>query len=100
MRRIWNKLRSRSGESLAELLISILIVTMATTMLVGMLQASANVSRKTKEKDAQFLQELNAAEEKREQATGIVTLTEGGTTISYDVKLYGESGDSLTAYGQ
>ena len=83
---IRKKLHSKSGESIAETLIALLISTLALTMLAGAISSAANIverGRKVMEdyytaNDVVILQKLETASE------GTVVLKENGTPISVD----------------
>lgn len=56
------KLNSRRGESLAEVLISMLIIALAVLLLAVMLSTAGSLDRQTRVRDGHFYEELTAAE--------------------------------------
>lgn len=56
------KMRSQRGETLVEILASILIGTMAIALLVGSVTTSSRIDVQTKQSDAEHYQALSAAE--------------------------------------
>ena len=50
MKKIAKKLRSQTGESIAETLIAVLVIAVALTMLAAMITATANMVKKSEKK--------------------------------------------------
>lgn len=103
MKRLRAKLKSQQGETLVELLASILISTLSVGLLLGAVAVSANLNRQAETADKTFYDALTAAESRATPATvGVaeapkVTVTEtGGSSVSLDVVVYG--GDGLWSY--
>lgn len=104
MKSIKQKLRSQRGETLVEVLASILIASLSVAMLLGGVTVSANLGRQADTTDAYFYETLTAAEGHQTPLTetdGVsrspyIQLTEGGTTIDIPVQIYG--GEGLYSY--
>lgn len=95
------KLKNRSGETLIETLVSILIVTLASVVLVQMVITSVQISSKSGSADKDFSAALTAAEEESTKiGQGTVTITGNGNTYSASVNYYGGGSGSkaLTSY--
>ena len=97
------KLRSQQGETLVELLASILIASLSVAMLLGGVAVSANLSRQADTSDKYFYETLTAAETRQTPVTEsirpfpVVQLTEvGTTTIELPINVYG--GEGLYSY--
>ena len=91
------KLRSQLGETLVEVLASILIASLSVAMLLGGVAASANLGRQADTADEYFYETLTAAEARQAPATSEVSspgvaLTQGGTSIPIPVQVYGGGG--------
>lgn len=103
MKRIKAKLHSCRGESLVEVLASILIATLSVGLLLGGVAVSANLERHADQSDENFYQTLNAAEERRTPVTeGVkpspdIQIFQGGTSIQIPICIYG--GEGLWSYG-
>lgn len=104
MKRLQNKLADTRGETLVELLASILIATLSVGLLLGGVAVSAHLARQADQADAYFYQTLTAAETRLEPVTeGVapaptVQVTENGSTIKIPVQIYGDTG--LYAYAR
>lgn len=100
MKNVLAKIRSRSGESLAEVLVAMLIILLAALLLMSMVSASGNIDMQVKEQDSSFYDALSRLEKKAgtESKTGKVTVTDdAGTQIAeIDVKVYTQ--DGMRAY--
>ncbi len=70
MKQITAKLNSCRGESLVEVLASILIATLSVGLLLGGIAVSANLERHADQADENFYQTLNAAEERQDPCQG------------------------------
>ena len=103
MKQIKAKLHSCRGESLVEVLASILIATLSVGLLLGGIAVSANLERHADQSDENFYQTLNAAEERQTPVKEGVALSpdiqisEGGTSIQIPICIYGDEG--LWSYG-
>ncbi len=107
MRKLTNKLRSRAGESFAEVLVALLIVAMAALLLAGMYSASSALDKNAMESDKKLYEAVSKLETTDPAATetpSTITITEEttpgggtGTTVPpIEVNVYTE--DGLTAY--
>ncbi|MDR3767604.1 MAG: hypothetical protein Q3Y08_11335 [Butyricicoccus sp.] len=98
------KLASNRGETLVETLAAILVATLSVALLIGSVTASFQLGRQADQSDAYFYQTLTAAENRENPTTdGVsssptVRVTEGGTTVTLDVQVYGDEG--LYAYAR
>ncbi len=92
------KLRSRRGESLVEVLVSVLVGVLAVGLLASAIAASSQIDRSAEQKDEGFYEELSAAEAQESSTElGEVTVTlSDGTSIQFDVDYYG--GDDIRSY--
>lgn len=62
---VTKKIHSQRGETLVELLASILIGTMAIALLLGSVAAASRIDAQTKKSDAVYYQALSAAEKQQ-----------------------------------
>lgn len=99
------KLKSCAGETLAEVLVSILVVALAVLLLASMVSASGNIDLSTRERDAEFYEELTQTEiKKTEKDHGAVVVewknSSDGSAGSreFEVDVYG--GEGLTSYAK
>jgi type II secretory pathway pseudopilin PulG len=96
------KLKNRSGETLIETLVAILIVSLASVVLVQTVITSAQMSSSSGSADKKFSEALAAAETQSSTGSGTVTVTKDGAgeSFSVPVNIYGGgSGDkTLTSY--
>ena len=91
------KLRSQQGETLVEVLASILIASLSVAMLLGGVAASTALGRQADTADEYFYETLTAAENRQTPvADGTVKLTENGISIEIPVQIYG--GEGLYSY--
>ena len=95
------KLRSQRGETLVEVLASILVAALSVAMLLGGVAVSANLARQADKTDQHFYEALTAAETRQTPVTDGaaapgVTLTQGGTSVTIPVQVYG--GEGLYSY--
>ena len=105
MKAIAKKIRSKAGESLVESLAAVLIFTLASIGLFSMIQASNNINRTAREKDA-FVQQQMIETEKADTAqdTGTAAFTikdqDGATaaTEKINVEIFGDTADGLFSY--
>lgn len=101
-----NKLRDDRGETLVEVLASILIASLSVALLFGCVMAASNMDRETKRLDGEHYKYLSAAEGRTEPAVADAKVTvtnEAGTDLNektkkIDVEIYG--GEGLYAYQQ
>ncbi len=102
------KLKNRAGETLAEVLVSILVIAFAVLLLASMVSASGSIDLSTRERDEKFYQDLtNAETHHRNEGSPVtvnVTVTwtpEDSVPIDWtfkDVDVYGENG--LASYAK
>jgi Tfp pilus assembly protein PilV len=101
MRSIVQKLTSPRGETLVEVLTSILITGLAVALLAGMLAASARITTNARAADQQLYAQLSAAERQDTPIEEDLTLsiTVNGDDSAIKVKLYGTPG-GLVSYAK
>lgn len=86
------KFKSHRGETLAEVLVALLIVTLATLMLAAMATASNSISITARQKDEEFYQALRDVEAmKSDNVVG------GATPQKFTVNITGDGTDDATA---
>ena len=98
---ILRKLRSHNGETLAEVLVALLIIVLAVMLLVSMVTTSGRIDIATRNHDEDFYDELSDAEKQETPLSSgaqIVISGEGIEDITIPVDLYG--GDNLTSYAK
>ena len=101
-KQIRNKLRSRSGETLAEVLVALLIIALSSMLLVVMYNTAASIDMRTRQRDRTFYEELQHAETHYVQGAaaeeGVVSITvsDESSPKHIDVTVHGGSG--LTSY--
>ena len=95
MNRLKQKLRSRKGESLAEVLISTLIAAVALVMLASMITTSARLIRNSQEKMTAYYGKDSALAEQKpadtDPDTSTVTVTISGDAGDATVLVPGKS---------
>ena len=104
MKQIRNKIRSRAGESLAEVLVALLVATLALMILAGMISSTTSIVKASESKMGDYYAE-NAKLENISGTNTTVTITDGATvTHAFDVSLnyyqnqvFG-TGRTVTAY--
>jgi len=86
LKSLLRKIRSQSGESIAEVLVSLLIAALAMLLLAGMINASSNLISKSRSKMQEYYEANNAiVQQSSSGTTGSATLTEvdsEGNTVS------------------
>lgn len=91
------KLKNRSGETLIETLVSILIVTLASVVLVQTVIASVDIGSKSRGADRSFSSALASAEgESAKTGQGTVTISGNGKSYSAAVNYYAGGSGSRT----
>lgn len=100
MKRLNCKLSSRRGDTLVEVLVSILVAGLSVALLVGMIATGTKFNAKARASDDALYQELSAAEG-RSASLGreTLTLTVGGEEYRLTVEVYGAE-DGLTSYAK
>lgn len=86
---IQNKLRSRRGESLAEVLVAMLIIALSVLLLAVMVTTAGSINMQTRRRDEQFYKDLSAAETFGDyngaRAAAEKTVLIAGTGTDYDI---------------
>lgn len=96
------KLKSRSGETLAEVLVAILVVAVSTSLFLGMVAVSARINRQAVKADARFYRAMSRlecfeAEEKAvEQRNGSLRVEGSGVSEELPVTVF--YGDDMVSY--
>lgn len=113
MRQIAKKLRSRSGETIAETLVALLVGVLALMVLAGMISATSRIVKKSEAKMDDYYKECaTLATFETEDSEGIedgvveITISESGesgesSTVSCPVKVYNNTifaNHTVTAY--
>lgn len=82
MDKVWKKVQNCAGESIAETLIAVLIIALALTMLAGMITATSNMIKTSKEKINDYY-EANAPLETQASNDGTISvgISVGDATI-------------------
>ena len=97
MKKIWNraaeKLRSERGDSLAEVLIALLISAVALVMLATMISTSSSMTRESKKTMDKYYQGIDSLTLRGSAPEGTVTLT---GTVSFYRK--NEGGKVIVSY--
>lgn len=94
------KLRNNRGETLVEVLASILIASLSVALLFSCVAASSNMDRRAKELDADHYKYLSAAEERSGTSTPAeVTVTNEAITDPFDSTKKLSAGVSVEIYG-
>ena len=97
---IHKKIRSRSGETMAEVLVALLIIALSSMLLVSMISTAASIDARTRERDKTFYEDLSRAETRTAAGgaagTGEVIITGGSASQTIHVTIYG--GNGLTSY--
>lgn len=88
------KLRSSSGETLIEVLASILVVALSVTLLYTLILSASSINRRAKELGSRYETEYAAAENRTGQTSGTVSI--GGAQVP--VYYYSSGDGALTAY--
>ena len=96
------KLKSRSGETLAEVLVAILVVAVSTSLFLGMVAVSARINRQAVKADARFYRAMSllecfeAEEEAVEQRSGSLRVEGSGVSEELPVTVF--YGDHMVSY--
>lgn len=104
MHRIKDKCKSRSGETLAEVLVGILLVAVASSFFLSMVTVSQKINLNTQKADDRFYKAMSQLEcfeadgEIAKERTGTVTVSiePGGGSQDYQVNFY--YGDDMASY--
>ena len=100
------KLRSQSGETLAEVLVALLIIALSGMLLAVMLSTAASMDIATRSRDKRFYEDLTRAETRSaaegEAAGGgtivISEITDGGSVTLQEIEVTTYGGNGLTSY--
>ena len=93
------KLRSRRGETLLEVLISVLVVALSAVMLATMVAAATKVGIDAEAAMDKYYKQVSAAEGGSAGVTDNVKITYNGASKDITVSYYGSTdADALTAY--
>ncbi len=98
MKHIRKKLCNQRGETLVELMVSILIATLSVGLLLGGVAVSANINQQAEKADVYFYETLSAAESQKEPlsdgiaAKPTIDLEESAKTIRIPVQVFGGKG--------
>ena len=100
-KRIQKRLSAQSGETLAEVLVALLIIALSSMLLVVMINTAARIDLRTRQRDKTFYEDLTHAEthyvEGTEAETGKVRISISATDSRLiDVTVHG--GNGLTSY--
>ena len=96
------KLRSKSGETLAEVLVAILVVAVSASLFLGMVAVAARINRQAVKADARFYKAMSllecfeAEEDAVEQRSG--SLRVGGSGVSEERPVTVFYGDDMVSY--
>ena len=85
MEKLKQNLHSQAGESIGETLVSLLIAALALVMLAGAISASSGVIMKSRDK-------LNDYYSANEEASGVVKMTSGGSTVTDGITIEDNAG--------
>ena len=102
MRQSIRKLRSRRGETLVEVLVSILVAGLSVLLLAGMISTAARFNGAARRADERLYEQLSAAEAQGPDADlgrASVVLTVGGVRDPIPVYVYGLP-DGLCSYAE
>lgn len=94
---IFNKLRSRKGETLTETLVAVLLVGLASVVLASMISAASHMSAQALERDKDLYEEITAAEAQSGGQDGSVIIKIDGSDKNFTVTYYGGE-DQLRSY--
>lgn len=101
------KLKQKSGETLMETLISMLIAILCIGLLSSAIMAATNINKQTRELDKKYSDELNAVEGRSDdvrKTSGTIVITfkpsDGSSEYvkSATVTVYGEEDGAFLAY--
>ena len=101
--RITQKLRSKRGETLIEMLVSIVLLGLSVALMLTMVMTSTKITKITRTEDEKMMNELNFAEKQQQDAgvekTVTITCTSGSSgSVPVTVNLYSESDSDLISY--
>lgn len=91
------KIRNSKGETLIETLVAIIILTVSAMLLAEVSASSIRINKQTGKIDTKYRDQLAVVENRENPEPGEVTITNGGTTYTYQVEYYGDQ-VGLTSY--
>lgn len=101
MKRLCAKLKSRGGETLAEVLVALLVAALALTLFASMVSASFNMITQSRSTLETYYEDGTFANPNTDEATVKITAgTDSSTVASYTVNSYTGKvgGKDVTAY--
>ena len=90
------KLLSRRGETIAEVLVAVLLIMLASAAFAAMVSSASKVNAKAEAQDEKLYAALTAAETKSNGTDGTVSVTGAG---DFSVSYYSDTDGTLYAYG-
>jgi len=99
MRVLYGKLASGGGETLAETVVSILIVALASVIFATMTMSASYLNAAAKTADAAYYDQLSAAETRTGAASGTARVSWSGAYQDFAVTITGADGE-LNSYGK
>lgn len=81
-----NKIKSQSGETLVEMLVSLAIMGLSVAMMVAMIITSTRITEQATEKDKKYRDQLSAAEV---QSTGVPDVSAAEETWNVNIESSG-----------
>lgn len=94
--KIAKKLKSDKGETIVELLASILIASLSVALLFSCTSASVNINKKAKQSDKKLYDSITKVESRTTTSVKKTVVVTESIPIDITVNLYGE--DSIYAY--
>lgn len=91
-----NKIKSQSGETLVEMLVSLAIMGLSVAMMVAMIITSTRITEQATEKDKKYRDQLSAAEV---QSTGVSDVSAAEETWNVNIESSGGSGVTVPVEG-
>lgn len=101
MNRLMNKIRSKRGETLVEILVSTAILALAMTILAGLLTTSYRLDESARNADDNLYKDLEAAESADDSSNildNAKVYIKSDVTAKIDIDIYGSEGSDLKAY--
>ena len=102
-KRIHKKLNSHSGETLAEVLIALLIIALSTMLLVSMISTASSIDIAARNRDKIFYKDLTHAEthtteEGTEAEKGTINIISDEVELNKEIDVTFYGGNGLTSY--
>ena len=103
MKRCKDKLGSRRGETLAEVLAALLVMGLSVMMMVGMVTAAVKINQDTRKMDRKFFEAVTGAETIRKTSPdGKINIQENiqedAKSVDLEITYYGQEGHKLISY--